>query len=416
MSKVKNRVLIVDDEETLTWGMSKSLSKARSNLEILSANSGEEALSILEKTPVDIVITDIRMPGMNGLKLLSKTKSIYPSVDVIVMTAYGSSQVQQEAVTSGSLYYIEKPFEIEEMEELIDKALKKRPPHKGALKDKPNNLQLTDIIQINCLGKLTCALKVSQAREEGEIYFQGGEIIHSQCGELTGEEAFFKILGWQNGKFETRDQFTTPPKTIDSDWQSLLLRGSQVLDENMKGEAIRYEDGNPTEVPHLEESKIAGVNHRMKGTSPSEPPPPPSPTPGPTLEETPPSEPSSQETSQRKGKTRYADLSYELKGLKGIRGAVIVAKDGVVLGSSIEGPDSSRLTDLWGATSLYLGGAISQVSDLLGLNGLRSGWVQVQDGQVLIMEGRCLYLGLLLEEGTQKEKLETEVKNILKDE
>ncbi len=417
MSRAKNRVLIVDDEETLTWGMSKSLSKARRNLEVLAANSGEEALGILEKTPVDIVITDIRMPGMDGLKLLSKVKSIYPSIDVIVMTAYGSSQVQQEAVTSGSLYYIEKPFEMEEMEELLDKALKKRTPHKEALKGKPNNLQLTDIIQINCLGNLTCALKVSIDGEEGEIYFQGGEIVHSQCGSLMGEEAFFKILGWQNGKFETRDQFQPPPQTINSDWQSLLLRGSQILDENMKGEAIRYEDGSSSSVPHLEESTIEGVNHFGEMVSPQEPPPEELLAQEAASQESLPQETSSQEIPSQSGrKSRYADLSYELRGIEGVRGAVIVAKDGVVLGSSLEGPDSSRLTDLWGATSLYLGGAISQVSDLLGLDGLRSSWVQMQDGRVLIMEGRCLYLGLLLEEGAQKERLEADVERILKDE
>ena len=393
MSRAKNKVLIVDDEETLTWGMSKSLSKAHKTLEILSANSGEEALKILEKTPIDIMITDIRMPGMSGLKLLSKVKSAYSEVDVIVMTAYGSSEVQQEAVTSGSLYYIEKPFEMEEMEELLDKALKKRSPHNRGFQGKVNNLQLADIIQINCLGKLTCTLKVSLNREEGEIYFQKGEVVHAQCGPLTGEEAFFKLMGWQNGEFETRDQFQHPPRTINDDWQSLLLRGSQLLDENVESQAIKYEENSSNSMIHLEESAIEGDNHTGESgkLAPQKPPP------------------------QTRRSSRYIDLSSELKEIEGVKGAVVVAKDGVVLSSSLEGADSSRLTDLWGATSLYLGGAFSQIAELLGLEDLRSAYVKGQDGRILIMEGRSLYFGLVLEEGAQKERLESEVKRISKD-
>ncbi len=408
MSRAKNRVLIVDDEETLTWGMSKSLSKAHGNLEVLTATTGDEALEVLEKNPIDLVITDIRMPGMDGLKLLSRIKATYPSIDVIVMTAYGSPQIQQKAVTSGSLYYIEKPFEMEEMEELLHKALKKRRPSKKAIQEKGNGLQLNDIIQINCLGKLTCALKVSFNGEEGEIYFQGGEITHARCGELVGEEAFFKLLGWQEGKFETRDQFQPPPRTIYADWQALLLRGSQILDENMKAEQIKYEEDRVDAAPHIEESTIDEPNRSIEGDPQKEPSSEQQPSP---REVAPP-----EGLPQGEGRSKYADLSYKLKGIEGVKGAVVVAKDGVVLGSSLEGPDSSRLTDLWGATSLYLGGAISQASDLLELGKPESCWVEVKDGRLLIMEGRCLYFGLLLEEGAERGRLEEEARTFLKGE
>ena len=106
------KVLIVDDEETLTWGMAKSLSKDKDKYEVLIANNGREAINLLNENEIDLVISDIRMPDINGLDLLVNIKKEHPQTKVIIMTAYGSSDVQKEANRRGSLYYIEKPFEI----------------------------------------------------------------------------------------------------------------------------------------------------------------------------------------------------------------------------------------------------------------------------------------------------------------
>ena len=70
----KQRILIVDDEETLTWSMAKSLSKDKDKYEVMIANSGREALILLKKSKVDLVISDIRMPDINGLDLLVQIK------------------------------------------------------------------------------------------------------------------------------------------------------------------------------------------------------------------------------------------------------------------------------------------------------------------------------------------------------
>ena len=91
------KVLIVDDEETLTWSMAKSLSKDKDKYEVLIANNGQEAMNLLKKSKVDLVISDIRMPDINGLDLLVRIKMEYPETKVIIMTAYGSSDVQKEA-------------------------------------------------------------------------------------------------------------------------------------------------------------------------------------------------------------------------------------------------------------------------------------------------------------------------------
>ncbi|RLG91325.1 hypothetical protein DRO34_04215, partial [Candidatus Bathyarchaeota archaeon] len=89
--------MIVDDEEALTWTMMRALLKQADGYEVLVANSGQKALEILERNPIDVVVSDIRMPDIDGLQLLTEIKKRYPQTKVILMTAYGSPELRKEA-------------------------------------------------------------------------------------------------------------------------------------------------------------------------------------------------------------------------------------------------------------------------------------------------------------------------------
>jgi DNA-binding NtrC family response regulator len=118
MNSVK-KMLIVDDEETLTYSLYQSFILSQKNYEVVTAASGEEAAERLAEKEFDLVITDIRMPGMDGLELLTQIKAKYPKTEVIVMTAYGSLEKKEEAIQKGARFYIEKPFEIKEIKQLV---------------------------------------------------------------------------------------------------------------------------------------------------------------------------------------------------------------------------------------------------------------------------------------------------------
>jgi CheY-like chemotaxis protein len=228
MSDGPKKVLIVDDEEILTWIMSKTLSKDRKKYEVLVANDCNKALEVMGSVPVDLVITDIRMPGMSGLDLLEQIRERHPETKVIIMTAYGNPEVQKEANERGCLQYLEKPFKIEDLRNLILDAIK---VNKKGFVGKVADLQLTDIIQLNCLGKMKTALSVSKEDLEGVIYFQEGEIVHAECGGQVGEVALFTILGWEGGDFTTMSGAEPLEKTLDRPWQELLIEGMRQKDE-----------------------------------------------------------------------------------------------------------------------------------------------------------------------------------------
>ncbi len=113
------RLLIVDDEETLTFSLYQSFILSKKDYEVATAASGEEALDKMSDSPFDLVITDIFMPGISGLDLLKKVKVDYPSTEVIVMTAYGSDEKKEEVAGLGAKHYVEKPFEMKSLREMV---------------------------------------------------------------------------------------------------------------------------------------------------------------------------------------------------------------------------------------------------------------------------------------------------------
>lgn len=113
------RLLIVDDEETLTYSLYQSFILSNDDYEVITANSGEEALDKMSDSSFDLVITDIFMPGISGFELIDKVKKDFPSTEIVVMTAYGSSENRDRALQKGARHYLEKPFEIKEFKKLV---------------------------------------------------------------------------------------------------------------------------------------------------------------------------------------------------------------------------------------------------------------------------------------------------------
>ncbi len=117
------RLLIVDDEETLTFSLYQTFINAPIECEVITASTGTEAVQRIEEGPFDVVITDIALPGVDGLDLLSIIKAHHPQTRVIVITAYGSDEREEQAYLRGAEKYIEKPFDLREIRELVFKML-----------------------------------------------------------------------------------------------------------------------------------------------------------------------------------------------------------------------------------------------------------------------------------------------------
>jgi two-component system, NtrC family, response regulator AtoC len=118
------RILIVEDDDLMRELMTKIL--AGEHYHIFQASSGEEALKLLQEQAIDLVLTDLRLTGMNGLQLLTEVRTFDQEIVVIVMTAYASVETAVEAMRKGAYDYLTKPFINDEIRVMLRRALNQR--------------------------------------------------------------------------------------------------------------------------------------------------------------------------------------------------------------------------------------------------------------------------------------------------
>ena len=104
------RILVVDDNPTMVDTLADIL--GAKGFKVHAATSGTEALQILKEAPVDILLTDVKMPGMNGLELYRETKKLYPRLITIFMTAYSADELIQQGMAEGVKTILDKPLDM----------------------------------------------------------------------------------------------------------------------------------------------------------------------------------------------------------------------------------------------------------------------------------------------------------------
>jgi len=117
-------ILVVDDEENAREGLSKILSNEGYKVEV--ASDGKEAIDRLKKLSFDLVITDMRMPQMDGFEVLREIKKMDDNIGVIMITAFGEVDSYFEAMNLGAFEYINKPVKVDELKRVISKVLEER--------------------------------------------------------------------------------------------------------------------------------------------------------------------------------------------------------------------------------------------------------------------------------------------------
>ena len=117
----QERVWVIDDDQSIRWVLEKALEKA--NMDVKSFPSASGILNTLERSRPDVLITDVRMPGMDGFSLLGEIQARYPDLPVIVMTAHSDLDSAVSAYRGGAFEYLPKPFDVDEAVELTRRAV-----------------------------------------------------------------------------------------------------------------------------------------------------------------------------------------------------------------------------------------------------------------------------------------------------
>lgn len=228
----RQKILILDDEHEILEIYQEIIARLPSQPEIHTADNGARALALLESEPFNLLISDLRMPQMDGFQVLAVVRRKFPSLRVVVVTAAEDEQFRARAYGMGVDLYIEKPTtgkEIINFVDCIESLLEKET--QGGFRGVQSKT-LVDIIQLECLTQASVILKITSAGGDGRIWIQKGEIIDAATGDLLGKEAFLEMLSWKAGNFEILPNDMPRPRTIFNSYEGLLMETAQALDEN----------------------------------------------------------------------------------------------------------------------------------------------------------------------------------------
>lgn len=225
---MKPNILIVDDDPSFLRLIQKDMEVFADSFSISTAESGAEALEILKTAYVSLVISDLRMPEMDGFELLAGILSMFPDIPVCMMTSYDKPKTEEVVFKSGAVGYLRKPFTAMELFALVTKMLNKKADG-GSL----HNVTLETFLQLIEMEQQTSTLRIIDKKEKksGVLFFRDGELMNARSGMKQGKDAAYEILSWSNVSLTIEHDCVFKEKLIDGDLQAILLDAMRAKDE-----------------------------------------------------------------------------------------------------------------------------------------------------------------------------------------
>jgi len=349
------RILVVDDDPNVVKLCIRTLEQE--GFEAQGTTSGAEAIALYKNEGFDLALVDLKMPDVDGLKVLTSLREYDPAAAVIIFTAYGTKEDVVEALRLGACEFLEKPADAETLIATVRRALEQGDG--TAVRGNLRSLSLPSIVQINCAERNQARLRLKRQGSEGSLFFADGEVVHAELGSQVGEEVVYELLTWEDGDFELEMDVSSPERTITTGWSSLLLEGMRRLDE----EAVGLE-----RLEEIEAMDRKGVRGEM-----------------------------------------IQELVRALREIESVVGAVLTARDGVVLADELEGDPQKE-----GAVAVFVGTAANQVGESLALGSFEWGTVAIGKDTMLVLERPDYYVGLLLGERASPAIVASSAEGVLK--
>ncbi len=226
-------VLLVEDESALLRGMQAWLRDNEYGFAVMIASEGKEALGIVERYHPDLVVSDVRMPGMDGLELLLACRNRFPHLRFVIVSAFGTSDMEQRSMQYGAVRFLHKPVEMTLLEHTIVEVLKQQPdePRAGFLQ----GISITGFLQLLNVERKTLALHlIHPGGQSGIMYLEDGNLVHAEAGDAKGQDAAMTILGWDDAQMWIEPIAKRPARTIDRPLPGLMMEAMRLRDENSR--------------------------------------------------------------------------------------------------------------------------------------------------------------------------------------
>lgn len=230
--ETRHKILLVDDDPDLLEVYRETLAFLPSQPEVHTAPSGARAMAMLENDNYRLLISDLKMPKMDGLQLLSVVRRKFPELRTVVLTSMADEQFRSRVYSLGVDLYWHKPGTEQEMTQFLEcmESLLGREFEAGFRGVQSKSL--VDLIQLECISQSSTVLRITNGPFIGRIWVNQGEVVDAESEDVRGEDAFLKILRWKAGNFEFLPDEPHRPRTIFKSYNALLLESAQAIDEH----------------------------------------------------------------------------------------------------------------------------------------------------------------------------------------
>lgn len=232
--------LVVEDEALLLDAISMALGRTGS-LRISRAHDASEALAIARVDLPDVVITDVKMPGISGLELLELLRNDFPTLPIVVMSAFGPS-VRRQALRKGATHFLDKPFPIAELRGVLQSVLVKRgsmmpTPSDASFEGAIESLSVPDIIQVACMTRGSARIELSSSAGSGLLFIEGSNVVDAEWEGRSGIDAVRAAMSLGSGRFRVYSGTSHEPRSIHMPWTELVMECARLQDEQRASSA-----------------------------------------------------------------------------------------------------------------------------------------------------------------------------------
>lgn len=215
-------VLVAEDDRS-TLNFYRMGLRGLQSFRILLAENGMKALEILQNEPVDVLVTDLSMPVMDGFKLISIVAERYPSIPVLVMTGIPEAEHQNAPIFMGALRILSKPPRLSLLMDEIRQAAQRKPD--GQVK----GIALGSLLQLMNWEHKNCTMTVRHGPELGYLYVKDGELVHAAYHAQEPLQSAYTILNWVGPEIEFVDTCRVE-RTLDLPVTEILLNAAMIKD------------------------------------------------------------------------------------------------------------------------------------------------------------------------------------------
>ena len=236
MGKQAKNILFVDDETVFLKSISDGLKPHLDPIpcRIHTAQNGKEAMAILTSTPMDAVFTDIRMPKADGFKLITYIINNHPGLPIVVLTAFGSLEIEKQVKSQGAIHYLEKPIDFEVLLHTVFEVLEAENKE-----DWIDGITVASLLQLMAAEAITATLSVTADKKSGSLYVKNGSLIEAEFQGKKGLPSALELLSWKKAKITMKKVCQIKKGTISRPLTAILWESFH------QGDASRLEAGPP---------------------------------------------------------------------------------------------------------------------------------------------------------------------------